>query len=138
MKSIWTNGCYDILHLGHIRLFQYAKSLGDKLIVGIDSDNRVKELKGPNRPINNEQHRKEILESIKYIDEVYIFGSSDELKSLIKEHDIDSIVVGDDYKTKLVIGSELVKQTIFFTKIPSLSTSQIINDTSNTSTTSHS
>lgn len=138
MKNIWTNGCYDILHLGHIRLFQYAKSLGNKLIVGIDSDNRVKELKGNNRPINNEQYRKEILESIKYIDEVYIFDTSDKLKSLIKEHNIDSIVVGDDYKTKLVIGSELVKQTIFFTRIPSLSTSQIINDTSNTSTTSHS
>ena len=137
MKNIWTNGCYDILHLGHIRLFQYAKSLGDKLIVGIDSDNRVKELKGNNRPINNEQHRKEILESIKYIDEVYIFNSSDKLKNLIKQHDIDSIVVGDDYKNKQVIGSELVKQIIFFTRIPSLSTSQIINDTSNTSTTSY-
>ena len=52
-KKIWTNGCFDILHIGHIKMLQYARSLGDNLIVGIDSDRRVKELKGESRPINN-------------------------------------------------------------------------------------
>lgn len=138
MKNIWTNGCYDILHLGHIRLFEYAKSLGNKLIVGIDSDDRVKHFKGPTRPINSENIRKEILESIKYIDEVYIFDSDSSLCDLVIKHNIDSIVIGDDYKNKNVVGSHLVKDVIFFPKLPLLSTSRIINDTSDTSPISYS
>ena len=67
MKKVWTNGCFDILHRGHIELFKYAKSLGDKLVVGIDSDDKVKKDKGEERPINCVKDRKYILESIKYI-----------------------------------------------------------------------
>jgi D-beta-D-heptose 7-phosphate kinase/D-beta-D-heptose 1-phosphate adenosyltransferase len=125
-RTIWTNGCFDILHIGHIKLFEYARSLGDKLIVGIDGDERVKLLKGINRPINNEQNRKMLLESIKYIDGVYIFNSDDQLRGLIKNNDVHTIVVGDDYKTKIVIGSEYSTETIFFPKISSVSTSNIL------------
>jgi D-beta-D-heptose 7-phosphate kinase/D-beta-D-heptose 1-phosphate adenosyltransferase len=127
MKNIWTNGCFDILHIGHIELFRYAKSLGDKLVVGIDADDRVKRLKGPSRPINNQQDRKKFLESIKYIDKVVIFSSSDGLVSEIKINNIDLIVVGDDYRNQKVIGSECVDEVIFFPKIPNLSTSAILN-----------
>lgn len=126
MSIIWTNGCFDILHVGHIKLFKYAKSLGDQLIVGIDSDARVKELKGESRPINNQFCRKILLESIKYIDKVVIFNSEDNLRSNIKNLSVDLIVVGDDYKNKKVIGSEYAK-VIFFPKIPNLSSSAIIN-----------
>ena len=72
MKKIFVNGCFDILHRGHIELFKYAKSLGDILFVGIDTDERVKKAKGNERPFNNQDDRKYLLESIKYIDEVFI------------------------------------------------------------------
>lgn len=125
MKNIWTNGCYDILHIGHIRLFEFAKSLGDKLIVGIDADNRIKKSKGNNRPINNQEFRKEILQAVKFIDEVYIFYTDDELCNLIKQNNIDIIVVGSDYKYKNVIGSQFSKDIVFFPKTIDISTSKI-------------
>ena len=74
-KIVWTNGCFDLLHPGHIELFKIGKSLGDKLIVGLDSDERVRDLKGDTRPINTFIDRKEILDAIKYIDVVVEFNS---------------------------------------------------------------
>jgi D-beta-D-heptose 7-phosphate kinase/D-beta-D-heptose 1-phosphate adenosyltransferase len=124
MTNIWTNGCFDILHIGHLELFKYAKSLGHTLVVGIDGDSRVKELKGSSRPINNQLFRKSLLESIKYIDRVVVFDTDKELKDHIKNLLIDTIVVGDDYKNKTVIGSEHAN-VIFFPKIPNLSSSLI-------------
>lgn len=115
--KIWSNGCFDIVHIGHIELFKYAKSLGHELIVGIDSDERVKKLKGNSRPINSQTHRKLFLQSIKYINQVLIFNSEEELKSYIKNLDIDIIVVGDDYKNKYVVGSEYAK-VVFFPNSP--------------------
>lgn len=130
---IWTNGCFDILHIGHIKLFEYAKSLGEKLIVGIDGDDRVRLLKGENRPINNEKDRKVLLESIKYIDNIYIFNNDDELRNLIKNNYVDTIVVGDDYRQKYVIGSEYA-DVIFYPKLIGYSTTQIYNDLKRTTT----
>ena len=77
--KVWTNGCFDILHRGHIELFKYAKSLGDELVVGIDSDEKVKKDKGKNRPIINLQDRIFMLQSIKYIDKVIPFDTTKEL-----------------------------------------------------------
>ena len=74
MKIIWTNGCFDIMHPGHIELFNAAKALGDRLIVGIDTDEKVALDKGTDRPINNICYRVAMLKAIKYIDEVVIFG----------------------------------------------------------------
>ena len=79
MKVIWTNGCFDIIHRGHIELFKYARSIGDILIVGIDEDNRVKQSKGAHRPINCLEDRKFVLQSIEYIDKVVSFGTDKEL-----------------------------------------------------------
>ena len=126
-NTIWTNGCFDILHIGHIRLFEYAKSLGNKLIVGIDSDQRVSLLKGPQRPINSQLNRKIMLEAIKYIDDVCIFNNDQELLEKLKAYSVDCIVVGSDYIDKHVIGSELVQETLFFPRIPDISTSDMIN-----------
>jgi D-beta-D-heptose 7-phosphate kinase/D-beta-D-heptose 1-phosphate adenosyltransferase len=127
MKKIWTNGCFDIIHVGHIELFRYAKSLGNQLIVGIDSDLRVKKLKGENRPINCEHDRKILLESIKYIDKVFIFDSQNDMRDILKSLAINTIVVGDDYKNKYVTGSELINNVIYFPKLPRYSTTSILN-----------
>lgn len=123
---VFINGCFDVLHRGHIELFKYAKSLGDRLIIGIDSDKRVSELKGPLRPINSEEDRKFFLESIQYIDKVDIFSSEDQLRDLVWLYQPDIMVVGSDYKGKDVIGSEFAKNLIFFDRIGDYSTTNIV------------
>ena len=124
--NIWTNGCYDILHVGHIALFKYAKSLGGNLIVGIDSDNRVSKLKGNGRPINNQNDRKEMLESIKFIDEVIIFNTKEEMCDLLIKKNINTIVIGDDDKNKPVTGSDIIEDIVFFKKIGNYSTTNYL------------
>jgi len=83
MRKIWTNGCFDILHIGHIKMLEAAKSRGDYLVVGIDSDSRVKELKGKDRPFNNQENRKAFLESIRFVDEVVVFESAQHLEDTV-------------------------------------------------------
>ena len=124
--KVWTNGCFDILHRGHIELFKYAKSLGDELIVGIDSDKKVKEDKGEDRPINSLDDRAIILQSIKYIDRVIEFDSTDELRNLIKDIKPDIMVIGSDWKGKDVIGQEFTDKLVFFDRIKGYSTTDII------------
>ncbi len=123
---IWVNGTFDVLHVGHLRLIQYANSFGD-VRVGIDKDIRVKELKGDDRPINNWFDRIEMMRSIKYVDSVVGFSTDEELSNEIKKWNPDIMIVGSDYKDKPVIGSELVKEVLFFDKIGDHSTTKIIN-----------
>lgn len=123
---IWVNGTFDVLHIGHLRLIQYANSFGD-VRVGIDKDIRVKELKGDNRPINNWFDRVEMMRSIKYVDSVVGFSTDEELREEIKKWGADIMIVGSDYKNKPVIGSELVKEVLFFDKIGNHSTTKIIS-----------
>lgn len=125
MKKIWTNGCFDILHIGHIKMLEAAKSRGDYLVVGIDSDKRVKDLKGSDRPFNNEIDRKDFLMSIKYVDEVVVFNSSEDLEDLIKLKEISEIVVGEEYKDREVIGS-IHAPVFFFPRIGNHSTTKIL------------
>jgi D-beta-D-heptose 7-phosphate kinase/D-beta-D-heptose 1-phosphate adenosyltransferase len=125
--KIWTNGCFDILHRGHLELFKYAKNLGNKLMVGVDSDKKVMKDKGPNRPINNLQDRIEMLKSIRYIDKVVYFDSIEELEHLIKRYSPDIIVVGADWKGKRIIGEVYSKEVRFFDRIEQYSTTKILN-----------
>ncbi len=125
MRKIWTNGCFDVLHIGHIKILEEAKSRGDYLIVGIDSDERVKTLKGKNRPYNTENDRKLFLESIRYVDEVVIFESEIQMEDLILNLKIDEIVVGEEYRNRKVIGSKYA-QVYFFPRIGEYSTSKIL------------
>jgi rfaE bifunctional protein nucleotidyltransferase chain/domain len=128
MKKVWVNGTFDILHLGHIKLLEFARSKGDFLCVGIDSDKRVKQLKGENRPINNELARMEFLSSVKYVDKVVIFDSDNDLTTKIKKYNPDVFVIGSEYKNKKIIGAEYARQIIFFDKIIGYSSSKIINN----------
>ena len=125
-KVIWTNGCFDVLHRGHIEIFKYAKSLGNYLVVGIDTDERVRASKGDSRPFNNLEDRVAMLESIKYIDEIRVFDHDDELDTQVLLSDAEIMVVGSDYKNKKVIGSRHVQEVKFFDRIEGYSTTKIL------------
>lgn len=125
-KSVFVNGTFDILHPGHIRLLSYAKSLGDRLFVAIDSDDRVKQLKGPRRPINQVNERREMLLALKSVDEVEIFSTAEELELLIKQIQPYIMVIGSDYRNRTVIGSEFARHLIFYERIPNQSTTEKI------------
>jgi D-beta-D-heptose 7-phosphate kinase/D-beta-D-heptose 1-phosphate adenosyltransferase len=126
MIKTFVNGTFDILHTGHLELLAHARSLGDFLYVGIDSDRRVKELKGESRPINNQQERKTMLEALRYVDSVHIFDSDTDLRALIADCDI--MVKGDDYLGQPIVGYDVCKQIVFFKKIDGYSTTQKISD----------
>lgn len=106
-KIVFTNGCFDILHPGHIDLLSRAKGLGTKLIVGINSDASVRAIKGPSRPINNENERREVLLSLRSVDEVLIFGELTP-ENLIKQIKPDVLVKGGDWQINEIIGADFV------------------------------
>jgi D-beta-D-heptose 7-phosphate kinase/D-beta-D-heptose 1-phosphate adenosyltransferase len=107
-QIIFTNGCFDILHKGHFELLKTAKSLGSKLIVGLNSDASVKRLKGNDRPINSEQTRIDQLKALPWVDEVVVFDT-DTPYELIKELKPSVIVKGGDYTVEQVVGHDLAK-----------------------------
>jgi D-beta-D-heptose 7-phosphate kinase/D-beta-D-heptose 1-phosphate adenosyltransferase len=127
--KVFTNGCFDILHAGHIHLFKTIKELYPtcRLIVGLNSDESIKHLKGENRPINNQIDRMDMLLSIRYIDEVIIFN---ETTPQILLFDIlpDIIVKGGDYYNKNIIGADICKVGITIIKFASdISTTKLID-----------
>jgi D-beta-D-heptose 7-phosphate kinase/D-beta-D-heptose 1-phosphate adenosyltransferase len=128
--KVWVNGTFDVLHVGHLRLLEYSASLGE-LRIGIDSDKRVKELKGLDRPFNSTEDRKLFLESLKFVKDVVVFDSRQELINLVEEYQPDYMVIGDDYKDQPVYGSEHAKNLVFFEKFPKYSTTKILNYESN-------
>jgi D-beta-D-heptose 7-phosphate kinase/D-beta-D-heptose 1-phosphate adenosyltransferase len=113
-RTVFTNGCFDIIHRGHLELLKYCRSLGGKVVIGLNSDKSVRGIKGKNRPINNQEDRKFLLESLRYVDKVIIFDE-DTPASLIKETSPDIIVKGGDYEAKPVVGSDLATVLIFQT-----------------------
>lgn len=106
-KIVFTNGCFDILHAGHVTYLNEAKSLGDLLVVGLNSDASVKRLKGESRPINNEEERKFLLENLKAVDCVEIFEDDTPL-NLIKEIKPSLLVKGGDWEISQIVGSDFV------------------------------
>ena len=124
---IWVNGCFDVLHMGHIELLRYAKLLGHTLIVGTDSDQRIKSHKGFSRPINNLALRVKFLEAIRYVDTVVSFDTDEQLNDLVRFYNVDTMVVGEEYKGRRIVGGECVKNIIFYPKQYGLSTTKLIN-----------
>ena len=109
---VLTNGVFDILYKGHIELLKFAKIQGTKLIVAIDSDRRVKELKGDERPINNQEDRRKILETNRYVDEVVIFDSADELREFYNTLSPDVIVKGSEWTADEVRDRDSIPENI--------------------------
>jgi len=126
MKTIFVNGTFDLLHPGHVSLLNWAKSLGDYLVVGIDTDDRVKEKKGSTRPIYNQTDRGIMLVSMSAVDEVRYFDSDESLENLVKEVKPDIIVVGSDWKGKTIIGSYYAAELKFFDRIEEYATTKTI------------
>ncbi len=112
MSTVFTNGCFDILHRGHIELLKHCAKIGKTVVVGINSDKSVSRLKGEKRPINNQDDRKLLLESLVFVDRVVIFDEDTPLR-LINELKPDIIVKGGDYKAEEVVGNTVCKVVIF-------------------------
>ena len=124
-KIVWCNGTFDIIHPGHIKLFKVGKSLGDKLIVATDTDEKIRKDKGENKPINSLCHRVAILKAIKYIDEVFYFNDRKELEGLIELYSPDILLLGDDWKGGDVVGVQYAKEVRFLPRL-NYSTTDII------------
>lgn len=106
-KIVFTNGCFDILHLGHVEYLNEAKAQGDVLIVAINSDASVRELKGPDRPVNNEHDRAQMLLNLKAVDCVQVFTEQTPLE-IIKLIKPNVLVKGGDWKPEQIVGSDFV------------------------------
>jgi len=124
-KIVFTNGCFDLLHIGHVSLFKKAKSLGDILIVAINSDKSLAGLKGPKRPLVCQKDRTKILAALSYIDYVVVFGEQTPYKLLSKLKP-DILVKGGDYKIEDIVGREFVKKVYRYPLVKGKSTTNLI------------
>ena len=131
MKIGFVNGCFDVLHVGHIEMLEYAKSLCDHLVVAVDADTRVKAAKGRDRPFNTAKDRKRLLAALRTVNGTAEFSTDDELEDLVKRLSPDVMVVGSDWEGKKVIGSEYAKELRFYRKIDGYSTTKILEHSSN-------
>jgi len=123
-KLVFTNGCFDILHAGHVKYLKQAKRLGDILIVGLNSDRSVSAIK-PGRPVNSEKNRAEVLAALTSVDYVVVFHEKTPY-SLIKALKPDVLVKGGDWKKADIIGSDIAKETYSLPFVKGISTTRII------------
>ena len=131
MIVVFINGCFDILHRGHIELFKYGRELGDKVIVAIDSDEKVRKDKGHGRPINNLKDRQFFLSRLKDVDEILDFSSREELENLVKQISPDIMIVGSDWRGKIIVGAQYAKEVKFFERINGYSTTKMAQSSPN-------
>lgn len=125
MTTVFTNGCFDLFHAGHLASLEFARAQGDRVIVGLNSDRSVRALKGPGRPIIGESDRKRLLEALWCVWEVRIFDEDTPLE-LIKKIRPDVLVKGEDWRGKGVVGSEYAGRVAFAPLVGGLSTSEIV------------
>ena len=126
MKKVWVNGTFDVVHIGHIKLLEFANSFGS-VTVGLDTDERVRSKKGESRPFNTLADRMDFISSIRFVDNVVCFDTDEELVNQIKKFEPDIMVIGGEYRYKQIIGLEHVPHIEFFEKIGEYSTSKILN-----------
>ena len=127
-KRIFVNGSFDVLHLGHLRLLNYARSLGDHLCVAIDTDRRIRELKGDNRPINSLYERKSMLANLRCVDEVLVFDSNQDLIHIMQAYKPDIIVKGSDHRETSQLSKQYCKEVIFYERFGGYSSTKKIQD----------
>ncbi len=124
-KIVFTNGCFDILHAGHVSVLEFSRSKGDVLVVGLNSDASVKRLKGPSRPVNTQADRALVLAALQAVDAVCVF-EEDTPYELIKLVRPDVLVKGGDYKPSEIVGREFAKKVVRFALLKGRSTTNII------------
>lgn len=125
-KIVFTNGCFDILHAGHVSSIEFAKSKGDILVLGLNSDSSIRRLKGPSRPVNKQADRALVVAALGAVDAVCLFSQDTPLE-LIKIIKPDVLVKGADYKNKEVVGSQFAGKVVLFPLLKGLSTTNLIN-----------
>ncbi len=130
-RRVIVNGTFDILHRGHIEMLNFARSQGTYLLVAIDSDRQVRELKGNNRPVNNQEDRKLHLENLKAVNAVWIFDTQQELEHICKIYKPHLMVKGGDYRGKTITGRQYCEDIMFFDLVKNYSTSQLIENINN-------
>jgi D-glycero-beta-D-manno-heptose 1-phosphate adenylyltransferase len=108
-KVVFTNGCFDLVHLGHVDYLEKARNLGDRLVLGLNSDNSVSRFKGPERPLQDENSRARVLAAMQFIDLVILFNEDTPL-ALITELIPNILVKGSDYLTENIVGADVVKK----------------------------
>jgi D-beta-D-heptose 7-phosphate kinase/D-beta-D-heptose 1-phosphate adenosyltransferase len=132
MTTVMVNGTFDVLHPGHVSLLNTARSYGDWLVVAIDTDRRVKELKGQQRPINNQTDRKIMLSNLKAVDFVVFFDSTEELINLMELYKPDVYVKGSDWKhDKGSTAEQYCKRVIYYDRVGDYSTTKTIQHIAN-------
>jgi rfaE bifunctional protein nucleotidyltransferase chain/domain len=130
-RRVIVNGTFDILHRGHIEMLNFARSQGTYLLVCIDSDRRVRELKGNDRPINNQEDRKFALDNLKCTDAVWFFDSAEELEHICKIYRADLMVKGADYQGRPIVGAQYCKDIKFYPLLRNYSTTKTIENINN-------
>jgi D-beta-D-heptose 7-phosphate kinase/D-beta-D-heptose 1-phosphate adenosyltransferase len=130
-RRVIVNGTFDILHRGHIEMLNFVKSQGTYLLVAIDSDRQVKELKGKSRPINNQEDRKLQLENLKAVNAVWIFDTQQELEHICKIYKPHLMVKGSDYRGKPITGQQYCDEIKYYDLVKNYSTSKIIENINN-------
>ena len=128
MKKVFVNGAFDVLHSGHLDMLDYAASLGDHLLVAIDTDTRIEYNKGKGRPFNKLSIRKRLMMSLKPVNSVSVFDTDQDLIDLIRQVEPDIMVKGSDWKGKPIIGEEYCKKVIFYERTNGESTTKTIQD----------
>jgi D-beta-D-heptose 7-phosphate kinase/D-beta-D-heptose 1-phosphate adenosyltransferase len=130
-RRIFVNGTFDVLHPGHIELLNYARGLGDHLMVAIDSDRRVRELKGTGRPVHSEYERTTMLANLRSVDAVRVFDTDQDLIDIIAVYRPYIMVKGSDSRGQPIVGEELCAQIEFFERINEYSTTKTIQRIAN-------
>lgn len=124
--KVFVNGSFDVIHKGHLDLLIHAKSLGDFLHVALDSDRRIAEKKGNDRPFNSQNNRVLLMQNLKPVNKVSVFDCDEELINIIKEYEPDIMIVGSDWMGKPIIGSQYAKNVLYFDRINDESTTKTI------------